>query len=117
MLTDELRIAAVDAYEVLDSRGRPTLWVTVRTRDGRSASAGVPSGASTGRREAVELRDGDPDRYGGYGVLRAIHSVNGEIADLLCGRPWPDQVEVDTALVELDGTPTRERLGANAIVG
>jgi enolase len=117
MEMDELWIAAVDACEILDSRGRPTLRVTLRTKDGRTATAGVPSGASTGSREAVELRDGDPDRFGGQGVLRAIGSVTGEIADLLREQAWPEQEELDAAMVELDGTPEKSRLGANAIVG
>ena len=112
-----LHITVVDASEILDSRGRPTLQITLGSTDGRTATAGVPAGASTGRREAVELRDGDPIRFGGRGVLRAAHAVTGEIAELLCGRRWSTQSELDAALVALDGTPTRERLGANAIVG
>ena len=79
----------LSALEILDSRGRPTLAVTVRLADGTQARAGVPSGASTGSREAVERRDGDPDRYEGKGVLGAVASVNTEIRDLLCGRPGP----------------------------
>jgi enolase len=114
---DDLRVSEVHADEVLDSRGRPTLRVTVTERSGRSASASVPSGASTGRFEAVELRDGDPARFSGDGVLAAARSVNGEIRDLLCGRPWTDLSEVDHALVERDGTADRSRLGGNAIVG
>lgn len=110
-------VGAVDAFEILDSRSRPTLQVSVLGGDGRVATAGVPAGASTGKREAVELRDGDPARYRGQGVLTAVRSVTGEIADLLAGRTWADQAEVDAALVALDGTPTRGRLGANAIVG
>lgn len=81
-------VAGLSALEILDSRGRPTLAVTVTLGDGTMARAGVPSGASTGSREAVELRDGDASRYGGRGVLRAAANVNGEIADLLRGRPW-----------------------------
>jgi enolase len=80
-----LRIHAVAAFEVLDSRSRPTLQVTVRAEDGRTATAGVPAGASTGRKEAVELRDGDPTRYNGQGVLCAVDSVTDEIAELLVG--------------------------------
>jgi enolase len=112
-----IRISAVDAFEILDSRSRPTLRVTLRAADGRTGTAGVPSGASTGRREAVERRDGDPGRYGGQGVLGAAGAVTGEIADLLCGRSWAGQAELDAALIDLDGTDTKARLGANAIVG
>jgi enolase len=110
-------IDAVHAVEVLDSRGRPTLEVEVTLADGTVASAGVPSGASTGTREAVELRDGDPARFGGSGVLTAAANVNGEINAALLGRAWSDQAEVDLALCALDGTPNKARLGANALVG
>ena len=112
-----LTLAALTALEILDSRGRPTLAVTVTCSDGRQARAGVPAGASTGSREAVELRDGDPTRYSGAGVLRAVDSVNHEIAAALIGTPWRALVEVDEALCELDGTADKGRLGANAIVG
>jgi enolase len=112
-----LQITAVTATETLDSRGRPTLAVRMTGRDGHTARAGVPSGASTGSREAIELRDGDPARYGGAGMSTAVAHVNGEIADLLTGRAFADLSDVDTALIELDGTPTKARLGANAIVG
>ncbi|GAA3339787.1 phosphopyruvate hydratase [Amorphoplanes nipponensis] len=112
-----LTITGVRAVEVLDSRGRPTLAVTLSLPDGSSVHAGVPSGASTGSREAVELRDGDPARYAGKGVLRAAGNVNGELADLLCGREFPDLAAVDRAMIEADGTDTKARLGANAIVG
>lgn len=104
------------AQEILDSRGRPTLTVTVQ-RGPLQATASVPSGASTGRNEAHELRDHDPARYGGAGVLAAVGSVNGELRDLLLGRPWHGLAELDRAMVEQDATPTRSRLGANAIVG
>nr|WP_267896702.1 phosphopyruvate hydratase [Jiangella anatolica] len=107
----------VRAMEILDSRGRPTLEVTVGLRDGSIDVAGVPSGASTGRREAVERRDGDPARYDGQGVQGAVEAVNGEIADLLRGRTWTGLPNVDTALIDLDGTANKSRLGANAIVG
>ncbi|MDO5712470.1 MAG: phosphopyruvate hydratase, partial [Micrococcales bacterium] len=110
-------IGAVGALEVLDSRGRPTLQVTVSLTDETTATAGVPSGASTGTREAVELRDGDTDRFGGAGVLGAVGAVNGELADLLCGRAWPSLAEVDGAMIAADGTPNKGRLGANATVG
>jgi enolase len=107
----------LSALEILDSRGRPTLAVTARLADGSTARAGVPSGASTGSREAVELRDGDTSRYEGKGVLRAAANVNGEIADLLRGRTWTSLAEADQAMISLDGTPDKSRLGANATVG
>ena len=110
-------VTGLSALEILDSRGRPTLAVTVTLADGTSARAGVPSGASTGSREAVELRDGDKSRYAGRGVLAAVANVNGEIADLLRGRSWDSLAEVDRAMIALDGTPNKARLGANATVG
>ncbi len=110
-------IADLSALEILDSRGRPTLAVTVRLGDGTAAHAGVPSGASTGSREAAERRDGDPDRYEGRGVLGAAASVGGEMADLLRGRRWGSLAEVDQAMIDLDGTANKSRLGANATVG
>ena len=112
-----LNFKSVSAAEILDSRSRPTLAVALITTDGFEARAGVPSGASTGTREAVELRDGDPDRYGGAGVLNAVGHVNGEIARALTARTFASLAELDAALVALDGTPTKSRLGANAIVG
>jgi enolase len=110
-------VADLSALEILDSRGRPTLAVSVRLADGTTARAGVPSGASTGSREAVERRDGDPARYEGKGVLGAVASVNGELADLLRGRPWASLAEADQAMIDLDGTTNKNRLGANATVG
>jgi len=110
-------ISGVSALEILDSRGRPTLQTTVTLTDGTTAVAGVPSGASTGTREAVELRDGDATRFGGSGVLTAVGNVNGEIADLLSGQRWESLGSVDEAMVAADGTPTKARLGANATVG
>ena len=110
-------VAGLSALEVLDSRGRPTLAVTVTLADGTSARAGVPSGASTGSREAVELRDGDKSRYEGRGVLTAAANVNGEIAGLLRGRAWGSLAEADQAMITLDGTVNKSRLGANATVG
>ncbi len=107
---------ALHAVEILDSRGRPTLSVDLSTADGRY-HAGVPSGASTGSGEAVELRDDDPARFGGKGVLNAVANVNGQLADLLLGRSWGDQAELDEAMIELDGTDNKSELGANAIVG
>src|SRR6266576_7209314 len=89
----------LSALEILDSRGRPTLAVTVRLSDGTAARAGVPSGASTGSREAVERRDGDPDRYEGKGVLGAVASANTEIGDLLRGRPWASLAAADQAMI------------------
>ncbi len=110
-------VADLSALEILDSRGRPTLAVTVRLADGTMARAGVPSGASTGTLEAVERRDGDKARYEGKGVLGAVAAVNTEIADLLRGRSWPSLAEADQAMIDLDGTPNKNRLGANATVG
>jgi enolase len=111
------RIATTSALEILDSRGRPTLEVTVNLDTGASGTAGVPSGASTGTREAVELRDGDPSRYRGAGVTTAVGHVNVDINGAVSGRDWQSLAEIDGALVELDGTETKSRLGANAIVG
>ncbi|MDA8436088.1 MAG: phosphopyruvate hydratase [Actinomycetales bacterium] len=105
------------ALEILDSRGRPTLSVVVTLGDGSTGAAGVPSGASTGSREAVELRDGDAARFSGGGVLTAVANVNGEIAELLTSRSFDSLADVDAALIALDGTPNKARLGANAIVG
>jgi enolase len=110
-------VAEVSALEILDSRGRPTLAVTVRLADGTTARAGVPSGASTGSREAVERRDGDPDRYEGKGVLGAVSAVNTEIRDLLRGGSWASLADADQAMIDLDGTANKSRLGANATVG
>ncbi len=110
-------ISGVQAIEVLDSRGRPTLTVTVSLADGTVAEAGVPSGASTGTREAVELRDGDASRFGGAGVRTAVGNVNGELNAALSGRSWASLAEVDKAMCDLDGTPNKARLGANALIG
>ena len=112
-----IELNRVRAVEVLDSRSRPTLAVTVELAGGTRARAGVPSGASTGSREAVELRDGDPARFGGAGVTRAVGHVNGEINEALAGRRFADLGELDAALRAADGTPTKARLGANAVVG
>ena len=103
--------------EILDSRGNPTVEVDVLLDDGSFGRAAVPSGASTGAYEAVELRDGDPARYKGKGVLKAIDAVNNEIADLVLGLDAEDQRDIDLAMIELDGTPNKARLGANAILG
>ncbi|MFE2373844.1 phosphopyruvate hydratase [Streptomyces sp. NPDC059398] len=112
-----LHISALSAVEILDSRARPTLAVTLTTDDGTRIRAGVPSGASTGSGEAVELRDGDGERFGGQGVLGAVEHVNGEIAGALAGRTFESAAQVDALLIELDGTDSKSRLGANAIVG
>jgi enolase len=110
-------ISTVRAIEVLDSRGRPTVAVRVSTALGATGRCSVPSGASTGSGEAVELRDGDPKRFGGLGVQRAVDAVNGDIADLLKSQVFADLHDVDQALIKLDGTPNKSRLGANAILG
>ncbi|MBR9974436.1 MAG: phosphopyruvate hydratase [Bacteroidetes bacterium] len=109
----------VDLYarEILDSRGNPTVEVEVELESGARGRAAVPSGASTGEREAVELRDGDKDRYLGKGVLQAVENVNDELADELIGWDAFDQVGIDNYLIELDGTPNKSRLGANAMLG
>ena len=103
--------------EILDSRGNPTVEVDVILEDGVMGRAAVPSGASTGAHEAVELRDGDKSRYNGKGVTKAVDAVNGEIFDALVGMDAEDQRGLDTALIDLDGTPNKSRLGANAILG
>jgi enolase len=110
-------IIDIHGREVLDSRGNPTVEVDVLLDDGSFGRAAVPSGASTGAHEAVELRDGDKARYLGKGVLKAVAAVNGEIADRLLGLDAEDQRDVDLAMIELDGTPNKARLGANAILG
>ncbi|WP_412507024.1 phosphopyruvate hydratase [Roseovarius sp. SYSU LYC5161] len=110
-------IIDIHAREILDSRGNPTVEVDIILEDGTMGRAAVPSGASTGAHEAVERRDGDKSRYGGKGVLEAVAAVNGEIADMLAGFDATEQVGIDTALIELDGTPNKGRLGANAILG
>ena len=117
MINQAFTVADVHAVEILDSRARPTLAVTVTLADGAQARSGVPSGASTGSGEAVELRDGDPARYGGKGVLTAVAHVNEDIAQALRGRTFADLEAVDTLLIDLDGTADKSRLGANAIVG
>ncbi len=112
-----LTIQSVHAWEILDSRGRPTLAVEAVLSDGATGVAQVPSGASTGTHEAVELRDGDRRRYGGKGVLTAAAHVNGEIANAVIGRNAEDQPGIDRTLIELDGTGQKSRLGANALLG
>jgi enolase len=110
-------ITDIYAREILDSRGNPTVEVDVSLETGVMGRAAVPSGASTGAHEAVELRDNDPERYGGKGVLRAVEAVNGEIFDALSGMNVEDQMALDQAIIELDGTENKARLGANAILG
>ncbi len=110
-------IKTIKAREILDSRGNPTVEVDVILEDGSFGRAAVPSGASTGAHEAVELRDGDPGRYGGKGVLRAVMAVNGEIFEHLRGMDARNQIAIDNAMIDLDGTKNKGRLGANAILG
>ena len=113
----ERKIASIRALEILDSRGNPTVRVHVTLENGVTASASVPSGASTGENEALELRDGDKKRYGGKGVLKAVANVNQTIAPKLVGMDPARQAEIDRLMIALDGTPTKSKLGANAILG
>jgi enolase len=115
--TDMSMIIDIHAREILDSRGNPTVEVDVTLEDGTMGRAAVPSGASTGAHEAVEKRDGDKSRYMGKGVLEAVNAVNGEIADALVGFEAVEQEAIDAAMIELDGTANKGRLGANAILG
>ncbi|HEY0604465.1 MAG TPA: phosphopyruvate hydratase, partial [Herpetosiphonaceae bacterium] len=110
-------IAEVVGREVLDSRGNPTVEVDVRLEDGSIGRAIVPSGASTGAHEAVELRDGDKKRYGGKGVVKAVENVNNSISEELVGLNSLDQVGIDKILLDLDGSANKGKLGANAILG
>ena len=110
-------IIDIHAREILDSRGNPTVEVDVILEDGTMGRAAVPSGASTGAHEAVERRDGDKSRYMGKGVLEAVAAVNGEIAEAILGFDATEQVDIDMTMIELDGTPNKSRLGANAILG
>jgi enolase len=111
------KIVSVKGLEILDSRGNPTVCVSVVLESGILGTASVPSGASTGENEAVEQRDGDPSRFGGKGVLRAIEHVETEIARAIVGRDALSQLQIDSVLIDLDGTPNKARLGANAILG
>src|SRR5438105_10962611 len=111
-----MKLRTIQAREILDSRGNPTIEVDVVLESGARGRAAVPSGASTGSREALELRDKDPQRYGGKGVRRAVGHVNGEIASTLSGHS-ADQRALDDKLRALDGTPNKSRLGANALLG
>src|SRR5579862_5081269 len=117
MRMTQTSISEITALEILDSRGNPTVKVWVRLECGAVAAASVPSGASTGENEAVELRDGDKSRYGGKGVRKAVANVEGEIARRLKGADATRQAEVDRLMIDLDGTPNKARLGANAILG
>lgn len=112
-----MEIVSVEGLEVLDSRGNPTVEVRIILEDGSYGTAAVPSGASTGIHEALEMRDGDKSRYNGKGVLNAVENVNNEIADNLLGWEASEQKAIDTMLIELDGTKNKSRLGANAILG
>ena len=112
-----MRIKKIVGREVLDSRGNPTVEVEVTTESGAFGRAAVPSGASTGEHEALELRDGDKGRYGGKGVLKAVENVNSVIAPALLGMPVTEQRAIDRRMLDLDGTPTKSKLGANAILG
>ncbi len=110
-------IASIYGREILDSRGNPTVEVEVTLESGHSARAAVPSGASTGSREALEMRDGDKSRFGGKGVTKAVDNVNGEIAEAIVGMDVLRQVQIDNTLIDLDGTDNKARLGANAMLG
>src|SRR5437868_15169987 len=109
-------IERVWAREILDSRGRPTVWAACVLQSGAVGEASVPSGASTGKDEALELRDGDPRRYGGLGCRKAVAGVNGLINTTLAGRSFANQQALDKALIALDGTPNKSHLGANAVL-
>src|SRR4029079_2300037 len=110
-------IARINAREILDSRGTPTVEVDVHLDGGAMGRAAVPSGASTGEHEAWELRDGDKKRYGGKGVSKAVNNVNGTIASALKGWDARDQAKIDHKMIELDGSPNKANLGANALLG
>jgi enolase len=111
-----IRISEIRGREILDSRGNPTVEADVTLEDGTMARAAVPSGASTGTREAVELRDGDKSRYLGKGVTRAVANVNGEVRDAIVGEDFENQRALDERMIELDGTENKGRLGANALL-
>src|SRR5947208_14498325 len=111
-----MEIKSIQGRQILDSRGNPTVEAEVRLTSGIVGRAAVPSGASTGEHEAVELRDGDKQRYLGKGVRKAVENVNGEIADALANMDASDQRAIDQTMIELDGTENKARLGANAIL-
>ena len=117
MINHSTKIAAVRGRQILDSRGNPTVEVDVVLESGASGRAAVPSGASTGAYEAVEMRDGDKAKYLGKGVLKAVEHANGELARAVIGLDASDQAGVDFAMIAADGTPNKGRLGANAILG
>ncbi|MBI2836620.1 MAG: phosphopyruvate hydratase [Chloroflexi bacterium] len=117
MVSGNRTISQIKAREILDSRGNPTVEVEVSLSDGAFGRAAVPSGASTGKYEAIELRDGDSRRFNGLGVLKAVENVNKQIASALAGAPAEDQEAIDRKLIALDGTPNKSHLGANAILG
>ena len=112
-----MRIVRVTGREILDSRGNPTIECEVELESGIIGVASVPSGASTGENEALELRDGDPKRYGGKGVLKAVANINEKIAPEIIGMSCLEQRAIDEAMIKLDGTATKSNLGANAILG
>src|SRR5436309_8197542 len=112
-----MKILSVHGREILDSRGNPTVEVEMTLDGGAFGRAAVPSGASTGVREALELRDDDKKRYGGKGVLKAVANVNGKIADAIKDWDARDQAKIDNKLIELDGSPNKKNLGANAMLG
>ncbi len=116
-MIDMVKIKSIHALEILDSRGNPTLEVIVHADDGAMGKAAVPSGASTGEHEAVELRDGDAKRYFGKGVLKAVANVNGPLEKLLIGKDLFDQSGIDQRMITADGTPNKSHFGANAILG
>src|SRR5450432_3855731 len=111
------KIVSIEGREIIDSRGNPTVEADVRLEGGAIGRGAVPSGASTGEHEAIELRDGDKARYGGKGTLKAVANVKTKIAPALLGHDACDQVGVDRTMIELDGTSTKSKLGANAILG
>ena len=112
-----MKIKSVRGREILDSRGNPTIEAEVLLESGVTGVASVPSGASTGEHEAIELRDGDPKRYGGKGVLKAVENINEKIAPALIGMSALDQRTIDRKMIALDGSKNKSRLGANAILG
>ena len=111
-----MKIASIKGRQVIDSRGFPTTEAVVTLERGAQGMAAAPSGASTGQFEAHELRDGDKGRFAGKGVAKAVSHINGEIAAALTGKEWASQEELDKAMIALDGTPNKTRLGANAIL-
>ena len=111
-----IKIKEIHGREILDSRGNPTIEADITLEDGSIARAAVPSGASTGSREAVELRDGDKGRYLGKGVQKAVANVNGTLRDTLLGQEFPDQRAVDQCMIDLDGSDNKGNLGANAVL-